>query len=305
MSLVIRTPIGNFGCTGSLSNARQILTAAHCVTNGSNAVTANTVDVRFRGPSNTLSGHHHHPGERGVDDAAVQRARVRQQRPRGHHAAHRGAWLRNAADALQRPAGRGARRAGDVRRLRRRGHRPTGDQQSGYAFARRFGYNRFDATCNASGTTPANQNCTFQNNANSAIWTADFDNGGNLNAPVNGYNGNAICRTGKGARAPARRVVRRAPVTGAPAASRTVSVTSARRPSHGGNASRPGRGSAAGGGRLAVGGGGVGDRGRPSGRGRDGEGAEQAGERGQAAARGWVVVHGRGRSRGTTTADRC
>lgn len=194
VSLVIRTPQGNFGCTGSLINARQILTAAHCVTNGSNVVTANTVDVRFQGPSNTFqniittqgSGVSVNPAYSGLVFANADVAVITMPVDAPSYATPLMLYNGPAASVLgQRVTFVGYGTTGTG---------ATGDAQAGYAFARRVGFNRFDATCQAVGLTEADEDCEFTNNANNAIWTADFDNGGNVGSPVNGYNGNAICQ---------------------------------------------------------------------------------------------------------------
>jgi hypothetical protein len=194
VSLVIRAPRGNFGCSGALINARQILTAAHGVTDGWNVVAANTVDVGSQGRSNTLQ------------DIVTAHGAAVPVVPRysGLVFANNDLaviTLPTAAPAYATPLMLYDGPAAAVRGEQvtfvgsgSTGTGATGDQQAGYAFARRFGYNRLDAACNATGTTSANQNCSFQNDANDAIWTADFDNGGNVNAPVNGYNGHAACR---------------------------------------------------------------------------------------------------------------
>jgi hypothetical protein len=157
VSLRIVTPQGVFGCTGSLINARQILTAAHCVTNGSNVVTATSVDVRFQGPSNALetvittpsAGVSVNPAYTGLVFANADLAVLTMPSDAPAFATPLMLYNGPAANVLGERVtfvGFGSTGTG-----------ATGDAQPGYAFARRFGFNRFDASCNATGTTPQNQ----------------------------------------------------------------------------------------------------------------------------------------------------
>ena len=185
VSLLIRTPVGNFGCTGTLlNNRRQILTAAHCLTNevGNPALFATSVDVRFQGPSNTFertitvpaSGMRIHPGYTGLvvadNDLAVLDL------PTEAPTFARGVGIFNgpASAVLGQQitfVGYGSTGTGT-----------TGDGQGGFAFRRRFGFNRLESTCSAIGATPASNDCGFDAtpNGNRGIFLSDFDNGSPL-----------------------------------------------------------------------------------------------------------------------------
>ena len=61
--IIIATPEGNFSCTGAvLQGGRNVLTAAHCVTNASGQRIATSVSIQGIGPSNTLATFATEPG---------------------------------------------------------------------------------------------------------------------------------------------------------------------------------------------------------------------------------------------------
>jgi Trypsin/PEP-CTERM motif len=186
--LIMRTPIGSFACTGTLINNVQILTAAHCITNGSAAVIATSVEVYFQGPSNTFEARidvanpmgaptpgnmQVMPGYTGVviDNRDLAVLTLPSIAPA--FASRVPLFTGTNADIIGQQvtfAGYGSTGTGD-----------TGDIQPGYGLQRRFGYNRFEATCSTGGS------CTSA--ADRSILIADFDNG----SPTGGYDGDAMC----------------------------------------------------------------------------------------------------------------
>ena len=189
VSLRIVTGIGTFGCTGTLLNNRtQILTAAHCITDGSADVIATRIDVRFQradGSFETISVNNPgalaapanmqvKPGYTG--DVIDGRDLAVLTMPTAAPAFANGASIFNGNFGAI--AGRQVTFAG----YGSTGTGTTGDLQPGFADRRRFGFNRFDAACASDGS-----GCGL---SAGSVLLADFDNG----SPAGGYNGDAICR---------------------------------------------------------------------------------------------------------------